>query len=299
MKLLLNDYLVYLREHKHPSPVTLDTYEQALRSINVPEIDSEKLPELYQYLLSVLPERGYVKVELYLAIASAWLKRNGLHLFKEINFYTLYDEIQKLKGKREAYTEHDAISLFSAAYGNNELIKLLILQLYSGLRIGACYPVRYTDFQKVEGHEVFSYPVTSKGVTYYAIIAPQAFATLNRLRLPNQELVVQHDDEFGSPFDKRYRDMLSRAIRSAGLFELRKGKSIFHSMRKLYSQKILSSELNPTDYIYKVLMGHIPKNSTATKFYIVAGKKVPLDLIKRCATAYEKTELMKMTAGLF
>jgi integrase len=211
----------------------------------------------------------------------------------------LHDEIQKLKGTREAYTEEDLPWLFGAAMRDNDLHKLLILILYSGLRIGACYPLYYKDLMKVEGYPVYTYEVFSKGVKYNAIISEKAVAALNRLAAPNQQLLVQHDDGFSAPFDKRYRDMLNAAMRRGNLFEMRVGKSIFHSLRKTYSQKLLASELNPTDYTYKVLMGHIPKNSTATKYYITpTGKKVPLELIKRCAEAYCKTDLVKMGIGL-
>ena len=298
LKLQLNDYITYLRAHKHPTVMTLTTYEQALKYMNNPEIDTENLPDLYKFLLKALPEKGYVRVSLYLAIVSAWLKRNGIPFIKEINYYTLHDEIQKLKGTREAYTDSDINWLFAASTRNADLTKLLILMLYSGLRIGACYPIKYADFEKVPEHNVWTYEVFSKGVKYNAIISPKAFEALNVLKGPSQELVVQHDEGYSAPFDKRYRDMLSDAIRRDNLFHLREGKSIFHSLRKAYSQKLLASPLNPTDYTYKVLMGHIPKNSTATKYYIVAGKKVPLELVKRCAEAYEKTPLMTMEVGL-
>lgn len=300
VKLHVSDYLEYLRAHKQPSPVTLATYERAISSVGIVDVDTDALPDLYKELLVMLPDKGYVKIELYLAIISAWLRRNGERLPREINFYTLYDEIKKLKGSREAYTDEDIAWLFAAVRRNQELHKLLILILYSGLRIGACYPVYYSDFQKVEGFEVWTYEVHSKGVSYNAVISSKALAKLNQLRMhPTQRLVIQYDAGYQTPFDQLYRVQLLGAIKRDNLYHLREGKSIFHSLRKSYAQKLLASGLEPMDYTYKTLMGHIPKGSTATKFYITPdGKKVPLELIKRCADAYSKTPLASMEVGL-
>jgi integrase len=265
------------------------------------EIETDQIISIYKRLLEMLPTKGYVRIELYLAILSAWAKRNGVeHLTKDLNYYTLHDEIVKAKGTREAYTDDDMSNLFAACRKNAELQKLLILMTYSGLRIGACYPVHYDDFSKVDGHNVFTYEVTSKGTTYNAIMAPRAFEALQRFRAPGQTLVVQHDNGYSAPFANRYRDMFNTALRRDNLYKLRQGKSIFHSIRKYYSQKLLGSELDPLSFDYKILMGHIPRNTMATKFYITTeGKKVPLDLLKRIAGAYEKTSLMKMEIGLF
>jgi hypothetical protein len=145
-------------------------------------------------LLALLPEKGYVNVQVFLAITSAWLRRNGFHLFKEINYYTLHEEIEKCKGSREAYSDRDTAWLFAATRRNEELHKLLILMLYSGPRVGACYPIYYSDFTKVEGYEVWTYEVTSKGTRYNAIISSKALAKLNQLKIhPSQKLVIQYD----------------------------------------------------------------------------------------------------------
>lgn len=296
------DYLQYLRLHKtpSPSPYTLRNYQTAIEAIGVEKVDTNQLPELYKRLLDLLPGKGYVNVKLFLAVTSAWLHKNGFNLTKEINYYTLHDEIKKLQGSREAYSDQDIDELFSAAKRNSELTKLLVLMHYSGLRIGACYPIYYSDFLKVEGYDVWTYEVTSKGFRYNAMISNNALAKLNQLRLhPTQKLVVQYDAGYSASFDKLYRTQLSTAIRRNNLYHLREGKSIFHSLHKSYARKLLMSGLDPTDYTFKTLMGHIPKNSTATKFYITPdGKKIPPELIKRCAEAYSKTPLMTMEYGL-
>src|SRR2546426_12555814 len=100
-QLLVTDYLQYLKDHKAPSPITLRTYQTAIKAVGVEQVDTDTLPELYKRLLVLLPEKGYVNVQIFLAITSAWLRRNGYHLFKEINYYTLHDEIEKCKGSRE------------------------------------------------------------------------------------------------------------------------------------------------------------------------------------------------------
>jgi hypothetical protein len=75
---------------------------------------------------------------------------------------------------------------------------------------------------------------------------------------------------------------------------------VFHSFRKTFAQKLLTNpELDAYSLTYKAMMGHIPRNTTAIKFYAMPdGGKVPLDLIKRMADAYSKSDLVKMTIGI-
>jgi hypothetical protein len=301
MELILTEYVPYIREHKQPSLATIDNYTRALVAIDMNTVDTDKIPDVYKRLLELLPTKGYGRVEQYVAVLRAWMRKNGHELPTELNYHKLMDTIAKMKGHREAYSDDQMKDLFASTRKNVELQKLLILMTYSGLRIGACYPIHYDDLLEVPEHpEVMTYQVTSKGTTYHAIISKKAFGALNRFKQPGQTLVVQHDNDYSAPFANRYRDMFTTALRRDGLYDLRKDTSIFHSVRKYYSNKLLASELNPTDYDYKILMGHIPKNTMATKYYITAsGKKVPLDLIKRISTSYEKTDLVKMELGLY
>lgn len=301
MELNLSEYVPYICELKKPAQATIDNYTRALNAIDMNVVDTDKIPEIYKRLLELIPTKGYGRVEMYIAVLRAWVRKNGHELPTELNYHKLMDTIAKMKGHREAYSDDEMGDLFASCRKNQELQKLLILMTYSGLRIGACYPLKYEDFMPVPDHsECLTYQVTSKGTTYHAIIAKNAYAALERFKAPGQSLVVQHDPGYSAPFANRYRDMFTTALRRDGLYDLRKDKSIFHSIRKFYSNKLLASDLEPTDYDYKVLMGHIPHNTMATKYYITAeGKKVPLDLVKRIATAYEKTDLVKMELGLY
>lgn len=302
MQLNLLDYITYLREHRTPSPETLERYNKTIKAIGIAEVDSDKLPELYKLLLTQLPDKGYAYVLSYLKILSAWLHKNGSNLTKEINYYTLMDEAKKLVGSRDSYSDQELNLLFASTHGaaHDELRKAMVLMLYSGLRIGACYPINYADFRKVEGYDLYHYPVVSKRVPYTAIISAKAWNYLLALKKVGQKWVVQHDDGFDTPFDALYRAELNRCIRRNNLYEIREGKSIFHSLRKSYSQKLLAAKgVDPRSYDYKALMGHIPHDTTATKYYITPdGKKLPLELIQRMADLYSKTELPNMTIGL-
>lgn len=302
MQLHLPDYIDYIqRLKKGTSPKTIAHYKDTLKRIGIDDIDSDKLPALYKILRERLDKHGYVYTKCYLAIVSAWLHKNGQHLTKELTFYTLMDEIKNKVGTKEAYTDSDVAALFAVAEGNSELQKLLILMMYSGLRVGAAYPIHYKDFAPVDGFSVYAYPVVSKGVRYHALISKRAYEALIRLRGVNQDLVVQHDDGYTSPFDSRYREMLNTCLKQLqedGV-RLRKGKSLFHSLRKTYSQKLLLAGIEPTDYDFKALMGHIPKSTMATKYYITPGdSSPPPELLKRLAAAYSKTPLMTMGVGL-
>jgi len=303
MQINLSEYVTYLRAHKSPSVKTLQRYEDTLKVININQVDSDKLPELYKSLLKILPDKGYSYVNTYLAIMSAWLHKNGLkHYDKEINYYTLQDEIKKLVGSRDSYSDEELNLLFASAHGrgHSELKKLMVLMLYSGLRVGGCYPLKYDDVSKVSNYDLYTYLVFSKGVRYYAIISGNAWRYLLANRKVGQKLIVQHDDSYTTSFDKLYRDELNRCILRNSLHSLRKDKSIFHSIRKSFSQKLLSVKgVDPRSYYYKALMGHVPHDTTATKYYVTPdGKKIPIELIENMADLYSKSVLPNLKLGL-
>jgi integrase len=302
MQLNLQEYVTYIRAHKKVTPKTIRAYEGTLRAIGIDKIDTDKLPELYSELLKVMPKKGYVHVKRYVAILSAWAHRNGIeHLPKDVSYYTLYDEIKKSVNSKAAYTDDDIDTLFTVVRANDkrELYKAMLLMYYSGLRIGACKGLKYSDFTKVDGYDLYHYEVHSKGRDYQAIIPAKVIDYCRKIQTGGESLVF-YDKHYFTEFTQLYREQLTKLLVSNRLKKLRDGKSIFQSFRKAYAQKLLSSsELDPLSYTYKALMGHLPKSTTATKFYITPdGKEVPLDLIKRMAKVYVTTDLYKNNVGI-
>jgi integrase len=136
-------------------------------------------------------------------------------------------------------------------------------------------------------------------VGYNAIVSQKVMDYIRRTTLGG-DYVIYYDKDNSTSFDQLYRKKLLSAIQSKGLYSVREDTSIFHSFRKTFSEKLLTNhELEPEGFTYQLLMGHIPRTTTATKYYVhTDGTKEKIDVIKRCADAYSKSELVNMTIGL-
>ncbi len=301
----LPEYVAYLRQHKPQTlPRTIADYDATLKAIAIDNVDlsPEGLSQLYVKLLGLLDTKGYVNVQRYLAILSAWSKKNGhKYLYKDLNYSKVYDGIQNRKGIRDAYSDNQIRAMMDAARqdGDDDLLNLMLLLFYSGLRISAAYPLQYSDVKEIPGCDLVTFRATSKGVTYSAVLSGKVWRDISKRHGHNKRLIVQHDDGFYTSFDKRYREKLSRLIQREGLYDIRLTTSIFHSFRKSFSQHLINSGVEPTSFYFKALLGHMPRSTTATKYYVNPdGTKTPLDITKGLAEVYSKSDLSKLTIGL-
>lgn len=301
------DYIPYIKQYKpDTSPITIKNYNETLSAIGIDAFDTENMTETWQTLLNEkLPNCGYVHVQRFIAIMSAWAKRNQTVLAKDINYSKLHDSIVLKTDavNRVAYTDDELMLLFAGIKRDstvyNGLYNLCLVLLYSGIRISAAEGIKWDNVRKVENYPVWTFKVDSKGTSYYAFISENVIQYIRKTSL-NCPTLVYHEAGSTTPFHQLYRQKLIRAFRSKALFEVREHTSVFHSFRKTFSQKLLTNpELDPKSYTYQIMMGHIPHDTTATKYYVTpTGQKEPLDLIRRCADAYSKSDLVKMTIGL-
>jgi hypothetical protein len=207
------DYIEYIRANKQPRAKTLQSYEDTLKHIAIPEVDTEDMSPTYQTLLKdKLPTIGYVDVKRFIAILSAWAKKNNTVLTKDIHYHTLLDQI-KLKSKarvREAYTDIELINIFAALSSNRAysgLYNLCLLLLYSGIRISSAEGIKWESVKKVEGYPVYSFPVIGKGTPYYAIISEKAIDYIREHNYGSSTVIYR--DRFNvTSFDALYRKSL-------------------------------------------------------------------------------------------
>ena len=307
-------YIDYIRQHKQPSPRTIETYERTLRAIGIAEVDTENMESVWQTLLEGMRNKdaegkskfGYVDVERFISILSAWAKKNDskARLDKRLTYNKLRDTIRLIKSKinRQAYSDDELETIFKhvrrETFAYNGLYHLCLLLLYSGMRVGGAYNIKWEDVSKIDGYpQVVTFPAVSKGQQYWAICRRDVIDYI-KANSRSSPTIIYYDELNTTRFDVLYRKQMLRALSKAWIET--DNHSVFHSFRKTFAQKLLTNpDIEPKSISYQYLMGHVPKDTTAIKFYVLPNSiKIPYDLVRRCAHVYSNSELMRMSIGL-
>lgn len=314
MELQLNDYVQYVLTNKHLSPRTVQLYKDVLAHIDIPKVETDNMESVWSQLLEGLKKKdaksksryNYTDVKIFMAVISAWLKKNDRNakIDKRINYNRLLDAIKNLENavNRQAYKDEELEQIFVTLRKGKEtyngLYNLCLLLLYTGMRIGAAHNIAWSSVRKIDGFpDILTFSAISKGVQYYPICRRDVLDFIKANSF-GSDTIIYYDRLNTTTFDAIYRKQMLSALNRAWIET--DGHSVFHSFRKSFAQKLLSNpDLEPKHIAFKYLMGHVPKDTTAVKFYILPnGEKAPLDLIKRCANVYQNSKLMKMKIGL-
>lgn len=305
-------HIDYLEKERNLAPNSILAYRKASSRLGIDEIDFDALPKLWSKLYDNLPdmtEDGVVTKEGlwgYVTIIRGpiWslLKMMDIEP-KGLEFHMLEEKIAKLKdikGIPKGYTEAQIKLLLRESrfagyrYG---LFRLLIFLTYTGCRISAAAGIDpYKDFREIpEVPGVLAVRVTSKRHTYDAIIAKHAYEEILRWNPASSPTLSGHrEGTMKSSFSDYNRALLEYVISSKSLGkDLSVDTSIFHSIRKFFSNKLTEDEV-PFDDI-SLLLGQKP-NSLAFKAYISAGGKTMEKITVRCAKAYARTSFMTWQA---
>lgn len=300
-------YIDFAKEHRGSSPKTIRNYQDAMKSCNLYTFDTEKVNDVWKVLIEKL-EKGvsYSAIRLVFILTAAALRLEGLEVTRTYDYNVLEAKLKKCGTVPKGYTVEQAKQILKVMEKESlDLFRILVLQIYAGLRISACQGLDYGIFVKVEPHDVYCFPVVSKGKRYIAAISGYAYRLLQQTNYQKSAIVVTFDPNCKSPFDILYRKKFVYILKTHAMTDLLAGKSPFHSFRKLFAQLLAESKLDNEELgsllghsgegrhdlkekeFKKLLMGQAP-DSVAYKHYI--DKNDP-GLYGKIAAIYAKTTL--------
>lgn len=320
-------YIDFAKQHKNASDDTITSYNNSIKACGMYEFDTENVNAVWKALLVKLKAGvSYGAIRIVMILTQAALRLEGRNVVKDYDFNILEAELAKCGTVPKGYTIDIARQILKIMECESlELFRIIILQIYAGLRISACYPLPYDIFVKVEPYDIYCFPVTSKGKRYIAAISGYALRLIQQTNYEKKPLVVELDPNCKSPFDILYRKKFVYILKKHAMTDLLKERSPFHSFRKLFAQLLAESKLEQkelgglmghstegldlpagttaVDFAAaiealkrkvqeekKLLMGHSP-DSVAYKHYIDSNDP---GLYQKVAAAYSKTKLMEL-----
>lgn len=298
MQVSIHDYISRAKARPGISPRTVEAYETAARkcALDTYVIDSANTEPLWMHLMDKLQSGvSYFYVRTAIVLVRATMNIYDEPYKKGIRYRDLLTEINKRVKVPQAYNDDQVHWLLRNTttvirdfekYGDGgHLWRALMLMAYSGLRIGGCQKLTYDQFQHHPEFRCYTFIVNSKGKEYPAAIAEHAFNQIKQGDLryqPGCTIELVRSPEKVS-FGMYYREKLTRILRDKANMDIKNEKSLFHSIRKWHSDKLLESPLN--DEARGLLLGHRP-DSLAFKHYTT---EKGISMHKRIAELYSKT----------
>jgi integrase len=295
------DYIDYIKRYKQPSPRTLIDYADCLKNVGIDNFNSDNVEvEVYKPLLERLEARsiGYVDVARFLTIISSWYRKNTGKSFEKALYYSkLHDLIESRKGIRVPYSDPEIIKVMDAAGAVGDdynTLRLVYMIFYSGLRISSAQGVTWRSVTVVPSNpDIVTYRVRSKGVEYNAFMPTKLFSHLRNTvfgTLDEDSPIVAYDTTIKTPFMIGYAAKLKEALQRKNpnddYINLRKGKSLFHSLRKAFAQKLANAGL--TKDSLQLLMSHNPPDIAYTKYIMPDRHNQPTSLVEKMAADYAR-----------
>jgi integrase len=321
--LAVSEYIDYIRANRQTLPITLSNYAYASRKLGIEAIETASLPELWKRLSDLLdtdtanrqynPEPsnrltkrplyyGYVKQ--FYQFARDMLNHYAIEVKPSVELNVFLDKLASKKHIPVGYNDAQVKLLLDASQsmmGQKDwgLYRLLLLLLYSGIRISAASNVRFTSFKPVDGvDDVLTFRVEgtgTKGHPYNAIISKHVVAEMQRYNPFQTDYITNHREGSNSTSFASYnRSQLAYTIIAKGLREkVSVNTSIFHSLRKTFMSKLARFSVEADNI--SLLAGQIP-NTLAYKAYIQTPGKTDDDVTVRIARAYANSGMTKWKA---
>ncbi|MGI0016364.1 MAG: hypothetical protein ACREBU_23335, partial [Nitrososphaera sp.] len=247
--LSLDEHIDYLETKRGLAKTTIRNYRYAAKHLNITNINTDALADLWTYLSSQLPEYGadgsliknghYAYVFHANSAISSLLSMHGLTA-KGSEYDVLREKLGRLKHVPEGYTEEQLKTLLKASKWSARhfgLYRLLIFLIYTGVRISSAANVRFSDFKQVEGVDgVWAVRVVGKGRKYDAIISAKALEHMKLWNPYYSDLITGFNPKImKSSFANYNRSLLVHAIMSKGISQdVTINTAIFHSIRKAF-----------------------------------------------------------------
>lgn len=299
----LGKYLAYLKDIDNASPHTLDLFERTLRACELTAMDTANLSPTWKYLLERFESKKTAWAFVLTAVKivkAAYKLETGYKIVKDYSYNELAGKLRKYRrdnpNPRVEYTNDDIRLVTRLAWENSRatLFPAFILMGLSGLRVGGCEDVKFSNFRDVEGVPgVKLFLVRSKGSEYDAAISTYGYNLLMATRKHyNRENVVYVPKDNLTAFEDtiraRTRYLLVQKFNQRSMLQ---DKPILHGFRK-WSITQMASSLHKEDVA--LLAGHKITGSTAFKHYIGKNREKPTpEFEQRIAKAYANTSLMK------
>lgn len=300
----VKEHIKYLRDKRGVKENTIREYVYSASKLGILELDTDRLPALWNKLAEMLPTRdpqtnqlsnkkyGYI-YKMRILIESMLRLHNVAKDSYEYNVFI--EQLDKLKHVPVAYTEEQVRLLIKEAKfaGRNfGLYRLLVFMTYTGCRVTSCANVMFSKMKTVdEVPNVYAVPVIGKGHAYDAIIAKHVVNELQSWNPARTDYISNWSGEVHkSCFADYNRSLLGHVIVSKGIQDkITVDTTIFHSIRKFFANKLAEDEVE-SDNI-SLLLGQIP-NSLAWKAYITSQGKNMAKVTIRAAKAYARTSFM-------
>lgn len=276
-----DSYYEYMNTDRVIPDGTFRMYNYAIKTVGIKEIDSDKINDVWPMLADKL-NSGVAPsaIRTMVTIIRAAMKMHDLSFTHTRDYNVLLKRLRKCSQKVIAYTDEDIAKILTAvqAYGSTKndrlnTFKLCLLLAYSGIRVESAYQLDINTFHQ-EHNGVWTFTVISKGRrdaegnrrTYTAAISDYAYQILRTADTLNHGgFLIEYQRTWHAPFDAIYRRKLAYALVSQGvLIDKMNQKSIFHSFRHWFTNKLTESVLHKEDVA--LLLGHRP-DSLAYKVY--------------------------------
>lgn len=306
-------YIDFARDHKNATAITITNYVNAVRTCGIPDFDADDVNGVWKYLLVKLESgTSYGAIRLLFILTQAAMRLEGRTFVKDYDFNLLHAKLRKCGSVPKGYDVEQAGKILKILEKESlEIFRIVLLQIYSGLRISACQGLTYDAFVKIDPYDVYCFPVFSKNRHYIGAISGYAYRLLQQTNYQKSKVIVNYDASLRTPFAKLYRKQFVYILQKHASTDILAGKSPFHSFRKLYAQLLAESKLMADDIselmghsnegastdrakeameFKKLLMGQSP-GSVAYKHYIDG--EAP-GLYKKVAEIYSKTKFMEL-----
>lgn len=302
MIITFDSYYEYINADRVIPAGTFAMYDYAIKTIGIKDIDTDKIDQVWIILADKL-NSGIAPsaVRTMITIIRASMSMHGLTFTKTRDYNMLLKNLRKHSQKVLAYTDDDIRKILRAAelYGSNQkdrlnTFKLCILLAYSGIRVESAFQLDIDQFQR-ENNGVYTFIVNSKGKRdkdgnrpqYTAAISEYAYGLLKTADVMNEcGDLIEYKPKWNAPFPAIYRRKLATALIGQGaLIDKMNQKSIFHSFRHWFANKLAESALHKEDV--SLLLGHRP-DSLAYKVYADS------TLREKVAQLYAQTSLNQL-----
>lgn len=296
--LSLLKHIDYLESGGRLAKATINNYRYAAKRLSIEIINTDKLPELWAFLSSKLPDPGadgslirggsfgYVfqvngAIGSLLTLNNITEKGPGYNAFRK--------KLGKLGHITQGYTDDQLRLLLEVSKRSGwtfGLYRLLVFLIYTGVRISSAANVKFSGFKPVEGvNGVWAVTVMGTGRAYDAIISSRALEHMKSRNPRNSDLISGYKPEImKSSFANYNRSLLARVIVSRGISQdVSMNTSIFNSIRKAFAARLSEDGVNSDDI--SLLLGQVP-NTLAYKVHMTSDASTKDKVITRIAKAY-------------
>jgi len=288
------------------SDKTVISYRYAQRRIGIESIDSDKMDQVWSALLDKI-NSGLPKstASIFMTLLNATATTYGVKIHSGPKRDLLKKMLKTNTTVLTDYTDKDVRRLLdlSLKRGSDSLFRLLVLLSMAGIRASSAEGIKASDMRPVEAVKgTYYFQVTSRGRTYFAIIGENAKSWLEWGVLKDDQVLCPYKarTEKGS-FINTYRVKLLKLIEATNardiFVENDSGKDLnkaaFDSFRRWHQRKLFASGIDAMDI--ELLAGKRPAKILYKHYIDEEGNKMPVQVLKRVATAYSKSSLMNFS----